>query len=458
MVSASFIVPEDLMSQDYAATANEAEMQEILAEAPPAASGKMNKKVLISGMLGNGLEWYDYALYGHMAFIFSRIFFPSDGDPSMALILTYLTFAAGFISRPVGAVIFGRIGDKYGRKKSLVAAMILMAIPTGCIGLLPTYDMIGYAAPLLLLTIRILQGLSLGGAFSGSISYVVEHAPPAQRGRIGSVMMLSLVIGFLFGSMVSTIFANVLSPEDFESWGWRIPFFLGVGIGLVGFYIREHGEESPVYEEAKKSGTLSQTPLKDAFTKHPMRMFEAFSIYLFVTIPFYMISIYMISYSQSHLGLTSENALLINSVAMASMFLTIWPAAKLCDRYGRKPVLMTAILLMLALTAPAFHMMQGGEFMSVLLGQVILGLILGIYLAPVPAVLVEIFPTSIRFTGMSLSYNFCAIIGGFTPSAAEYLIRETGSTTGIMYLLIFAGVCSLTALLFYKDRWREALR
>ncbi|MFO0068875.1 MAG: MFS transporter, partial [Alphaproteobacteria bacterium] len=202
---------------------------------------KVNKKVVVSGMLGNGLEWYDYALYGHMSVVFSRLFFPTD-DPSLSLILTFLTFAAGFVSRPLGAVIFGRIGDKFGRKKALVASMILMAIPTGMIGLLPTYEMIGVAAPILLLSIRILQGISLGGAFSGSMSYVVEHAPPTMRSTIGSVTMLSLVIGFLIGSAVSTIIASSLSEADFMSWGWRLPFFVGVLIGFVGYYIREHGE------------------------------------------------------------------------------------------------------------------------------------------------------------------------------------------------------------------------
>jgi MHS family proline/betaine transporter-like MFS transporter len=206
---------------------------------------RMNRKVMISGMLGNGLEWYDYALYGHMSIIFAKLFFPV-GDSSLSLILTYITFALGFVSRPLGAILFGRIGDKYGRKKALTLSMILMAVPTGCIGLLPTYDMIGVFAPILLITIRLLQGLSLGGAYSGSISYVVEHAPATQRSTVGSVIKVSLIIGFLCGSLVSSLIATVLSPEDFYSWGWRLPFFVGIGIGFVGYYIRNHGEESPL--------------------------------------------------------------------------------------------------------------------------------------------------------------------------------------------------------------------
>lgn len=414
------------------------------------------KKVVISGMLGNGLEWYDYALYGHMSIVFSKLFFP-EGDLGKNLIMTFLIFAVGFISRPVGAILFGRIGDKFGRKRALTASMILMAVPTGCIGLLPTYEMIGIAAPIMLLLIRIMQGLSLGGAYSGSISYVVEHAPPEERSTMGSIIKLSLVIGFLFGSIVSTVVASVLSEEAFYSWGWRLPFFLGVGIGFVGFYIRNHGEESPVYEQAKKDGTLSKSPVRDAFCKYPSKMLRAFTAYLFVTVPFYIIAIYMIAYTKNHLGLIEKDALLINSIAMASMLITIFPAARLADKIGRKHVLMMAIVAMVLLCYPLFTMMQSGDFMQILLAQCGLAMILGWYLGPIPAVLVEIFPTSVRNTGMALSYNLCAIIGGFTPSVAEWLIRSTGSNMSIIWLMIGAGVASFIAIASYQDRWREPL-
>lgn len=429
---------------------------------------KVNRKVVISGMLGNGLEWYDYALYGHMAVTFSKLFFPASSS-DLSLILTYLAFAAGFIARPAGAVLFGHIGDKYGRKKALVASMILMAIPTGCIGLLPTYDMIGIAAPILLLMIRILQGLSLGGAFSGSMSYVVEHAPKGRRGAIGSVTMLSLVLGFLLGSLVSTVVASVLSPEDFNSWGWRLPFFLGIGIGFVGYYLRHHGEESPVYEDAKRDGDISTRPVKEAFTKYPLKMLQGFMAYLFVTVPFYTIAIYFIGYSEKVLGMPEDMALKINSIAMVCMFILIWPMAQLSDRIGRRKVLLGAIVAMLLAIHPAFNwMMEGADlaaagdldaaFIKIAMGQGILALILGWYLAPIPALLVEIFPTRIRYTGMALSYNFCAILGGLTPAVSAWMISETGDKTAIMNLLFGAGIITFLALLAYKDHWRDALK
>lgn len=426
-------------------------------------------KVVVSGMLGNGLEWYDYALYGHMSIVFSKLFFPA-GDSSQNLILTLLIFASGFIARPLGAIFFGRIGDKYGRKRALTLSMMMMAIPTGCIGLLPSYETIGIAAPILLTLIRIVQGLSLGGAYSGSISYVVEHAPPNQRAIMGSVIKLSLVVGFLFGSLVSTLVSIAVGDEAFYQWGWRLPFFLGVGIGFVGFYIRNHGEESPVYEKAKKDGALSPNPVRDTFFKHPGKMLRAFTAYIFVTVPFYIIAIYMIAYSKAHLGLTGEQALTINSISMACMFLLIYPAAWFADRIGRKWVLLLAIISMTIVVYPAFQLMQHGlvvdadgtittpaTFLYVLVAQCALALILGWYLGPIPATLVEIFPTSVRYTGMSLAYNLCAILGGFTPSLAEYMIKSTGSNTSIVPLMLGACLLSFICLFTYKDKWREEL-
>ncbi len=414
------------------------------------------RKVIISGMLGNGLEWYDYALYGQMSLIFSKLFFHSS-DPALGLILTYLTFAVGFIARPLGAVLFGRIGDKYGRKKALTASMILMAIPTGAIGLLPTYDMVGALAPILLLIIRILQGLSLGGAFSGSMSYVVEHADADKRAVTGSVTMLSLVVGFLFGSLVSSIIASVLGDDVFATWGWRLPFLFGVLIGFVGFWIRNHGDESPVYQQAKDSGALSQSPVKEAFASQPGKMLQGFAFYLFVTIPFYLLAIYMIGYSSKYLGLTQSQALTVNAMSMIAMFIPIYPAAALADRFGRRPVMMAIIVAMLALVYPAFLSMQTHEYHSIMIAQLAMTFLLGAYIAPIPALLVELFPTRIRYTGMALSYNFCAILGGLTPAIAEAMIQKTGNPTCIMWLIVAAAFASLLALWLYKDRYKEPL-
>ncbi len=421
------------------------------------AEQKANRKVIISGMLGNGLEWYDYALYGILAPTFSTLFFPSTGDSVDSLIKTYLAFAVGFIFRPLGAIIFGRIGDRYGRKKALVTSMILMAGATGCLGLLPTFEMIGWLSPALLVLIRIVQGISLGGAFSGAMSYVVEHAPANRRASIGSTTMLSLVIGFLTGSLVAAFVSSVMPADDFAQWGWRLPFFVGVAIGFVGYYIRHHGEESPAYEEAKEAGTLSQRPVHDTFCKYPGTLLQAFNAYVCVTIPFYMLAIYMISYSETYLHMGKQDALMANAISMVFMFLPIYFAGKLADRVGRRNVLLTATVAMMLAAYPCFTLMHTEVLMNEIIAQCILSFILGIYLAPIPAMLVEIFPTSIRYTGMSLSYNFCAIIGGLTPTISLLLIEKTADPMSIVWLLIGAAALSFVSLIFYRDRWKEKL-
>jgi MHS family proline/betaine transporter-like MFS transporter len=421
-------------------------------------SEKINRKVIVSGMLGNGLEWYDFALYGHMAFIISKLFFP-EIDPTVALIATYGTFAAGFIARPFGAILFGWMGDKFGRRIALAAAILMMAIPTGMIGLLPTYAEWGIVAPICLIVIRVLQGLSMGGEFSGAITYMVEHSPPKKRALSGSAAMFSLVIGFLLGSVVTTLFSSFLSEADFESWGWRIPFLFGIIVGIIGFYIRSHCEESPAFEEAKAENALSETPVRDAFTKYPKNMFQAFTIYLFVTIPFYTVAIYFITYTKIQLNQPASDALTINVAAMASMLITMPFAALLADRIGRKKVLIAAIVILLVSIYPIFQMLNhsGGDFNQILMAQMALGMIIGIYLAPVPALLVESFPTSIRFTGMALSYNICAIVGGLTPAVSTWLISTTGNNDSIMFVLVGSAVASLLGLMVYKDRWQEPL-
>lgn len=414
-----------------------------------------NRKAVISGMLGNGLEWYDYALYGHMSIVFSKIFFPANQES--ALLITLLVFALGFVARPAGAIFFGRLGDKFGRKRALTVSMMMMAVPTAGIGLLPTYADIGVAATALLILLRVIQGFSLGGAYSGSISYVVEHAPGDQRATVGSVIKLSLVIGFLAGSLVSSLVASLVSEEQFYAWGWRLPFLFGIGIGAIGYYIRHHGDESPVYEQAKKSGTLSQSPVRDAFFKHTVAMLRGFASYMCVTIPFYMVAIYMIAYCQKHLGLSETDALYINSIGMIAMLVLIYPAARAADRFGRKPVLLASIAVMVLTLYPVSLLLGSGSFMGALIAECLMALVVGWYLAPMPAVLVEMFPTSVRYTGMSLAYNFCAIVGGFTPYVSEWLIRETGNPFAMLWLMVFAAVLSVLSFWGYRDNWREPL-
>ncbi len=415
------------------------------------------RKVIVSGMIGNGLEWYDYALYAQMAFIISELFFPGT-DEKAKLIATFGVFAVGFVFRPLGAIMFGYIGDRYGRRISLVVAILMMAIPTGCIGLLPTYDQIGMWAPILLTIIRIFQGMSLGGEFSGSITYIVEHSHPKHRGIAGAASVVSLIIGFLMGSFVALLFVKGLSPEDFRSWGWRVPFLMGIVIGLVGLYIRKECDESPAYEEAKREGHLSDKPVRTALATHKTKMLQAFCLYISVTMPFYLVSVYLLSFTQKKLGLASYDALVINTTTMISMLIAVIFSALLTDKIGRKPVLVFSAVVMMFSILPLFNLMGTMVYSNVLLAQVLLGLIVGCYIASIPTVLVELFPTSIRYTGMALAYNLsAAIFGGTAPMVCEWLLGKTGTYLSIGWYVMFCNIISLTALYFYRDKYKEAL-
>jgi MHS family proline/betaine transporter-like MFS transporter len=415
------------------------------------------RKVIVSGMIGNGLEWYDYALYAQMAFIISELFFPGT-DEKAKLIATFGVFAVGFVFRPLGAIMFGYIGDRYGRRISLVVAILMMAIPTGCIGLLPTYDQIGMWAPILLTIIRIFQGMSLGGEFSGSITYIVEHSHPKHRGIAGAASVVSLIIGFLMGSFVALLFVKGLSPEDFRSWGWRVPFLMGIVIGLVGLYIRKECDESPAYEEAKREGHLSDKPVRTALATHKTKMLQAFCLYISVTMPFYLVSVYLLSFTQKKLGFASYDALVINTTTMISMLIAVIFSALLTDKIGRKPVLVFSAIVMMFSILPLFNLMGTMVYSNVLLAQVLLGLIVGCYIASIPTVLVELFPTSIRYTGMALAYNLsAAIFGGTAPMVCEWLLGKTGTYLSIGWYVMLCNIISLTALYFYRDKYKEAL-
>lgn len=417
------------------------------------------KKVVISGMVGNGLEWYDYALYGQMAWLLGKLFFPA-GDASVQLLASFGVFAAGFIVRPVGAVFFGWLGDKYGRRLAMVVAVLMMAIPTGLIGVLPTYAEIGIAAPILLTIIRLLQGVSLGGEFSGSMTYIVEHAPTHRRGIAGSTSIISLMIGFLLGLFVVRGCIAYFGNEVFEEWAWRLPFIAGIGVGLIGFYIRRHCDESPIYEQARKENTLSSTPVREAFRKHPWEMLQGFGIYLTVTMPFYLVAIYFISFSSMHLGLSSSQAISLSVYNMLAMLAMIPVAAWLSDRIGRRKVMMAAAGIIFVIAYPLFSIFDHNpDFVTIGLIQFGFALVVGAYMGPMPAMLVELFPTSVRFSGMAIAYNLAAaLFGGTAPMVCERIIAVTGQNSSIAFYVMLCNLASLAALYFYKERFTEALR
>lgn len=415
------------------------------------------KKVIISGMIGNALEWYDFALYGHFVMILSKHFFPTC-DPYVGTLATYTVFAAGFIMRPIGAILFGYIGDKYGRRTALSASILMMAIPTACIGLLPTYETIGIAAPILLALIRLLQGASIGGEFSGCIAFLVEFSPMKRRGLVGSASMVSLCAGMLLGSIVATTVSKFMPQEAFELWGWRIPFIIGILIGLVGIYVRMSLHESPVYMKAKQHNDLSKKPVREAVKDHSKELLVAIGLYLTVTVPFYTFTIFVKNMMANNLGYNYTESLTVNLVCITVAMLLMPFSAWLSDIYGRKKVMTYTCYAFIVLIYPIFWLLTGFGYYEALISQLIFAVLVGFYMGPIPAALVELFPTRVRFTGVALSYNISAgLFGGSAPLVGTWLMEKTGSFNAMsLYIIAFVAL-TLISLAFYKETYRKSL-
>jgi len=412
------------------------------------------RKIVISGMIGNALEWYDYALYAQFAYIIGLKFFPKT---EFVEILTFALFAAGFLVRPLGGILFGQIGDKFGRRSALVIGIMMMAIPTAGIGLLPSYESIGVAAPIILAIIRLIQGFSLGGEFSGCIAYIVEHSPDNKRGLAGSASFVSMCLGMLMGVGVANVFSYVLSEEDLLSWGWRIPFIFGLLIGLIGLYIRSHLAESPIYKAAKEGGYLSKTPLRETFTKYWKELLMAIIIYINVTAPFYTTTVFM-KYFMHNLGYTEQQGSVVCAIILVTMTIVFPISAYISDKIGRKPVIIFGSILYILGIYPIFVALVSMNYVFAILSQIIFAIIIGIYMGPVPTLLVELFPTKVRFTGVALSYNLsAAIFGGTTPMIGTALYQFSGNNLALAYYLTVLAIFVLGIIFCYKETYKNNL-
>lgn len=413
------------------------------------------RKIIGSCMIGNALEWYDFALYGYFATVLSGLFFPSE-DRFASLMATFGVFAAGFIMRPLGAIVFGHIGDKIGRKTALLWSIYLMTIPTALIGLLPTYDQVGWVAPVLLTLIRLLQGLSMGGEFTGSMIFIIEHTNPKKRGFSGSWAPFSLLVGVLIGSAVATTISWILSPEAMQEWGWRIPFVLSIGGGIVGSYMRRTLTDPEKFTEMKEKNRHHSIPLVEVFREHFSKVLLVLLVDLMVAIGFFTVVSFIVSHLSEVIGLAKSTALFINTCSMTACAITIPFAGWLSDRIGRKSIMATAAIAFAILGYPMFLGFAAGGVVIPCLCHVTLGILLGFYFAPIPAVLVEIFPSSARYSAVSLAHNLSmTIFGGTLPIVALALIQYTGHHAAPAFYLLFAALGSLLGIYLFKKHSEE---
>ncbi|HHT0395226.1 TPA: MFS transporter [Raoultella planticola] len=410
-----------------------------------------HKRALIAGSIGNFIEWYEFAVYGFLATVIARNFFQLAGEaPLTGLILTYASFAIAFFFRPLGAIIFGRIGDRIGRKPTLIIVLVMMTLATTAIGLVPVYASIGIAAPLMLTGLRILQGLFAGGEYGGAVSLMTEFAPRGKRGLYGAWQSFTVALGLLAGAGIVALISAVLSPEELYAWGWRLPFFLAIPMGGVALWLRMKMEETPGFlrqqkqQQPQASANLSHT-LKAIMTGIGRLMVWSAAGYTYLVI--------MPAYLQSSLHTGFNQALLIAVISNIGFAITILPAGILSDKWGRRNVMVIAAVLLLILALPLLKILQAESSTLLVKALVVLvaGGLVGMLAGPGPAMLSEMFPTKVRYTGLGLAYSLSnAIFSGCAGLIITGLIKQTGNLDIPAYYVMATAVVSIFALMTLK--------
>jgi len=416
------------------------------------------KTALMAGFIGNVVEWYDFALYGYMAGIIAMLFFPEQ-NKTAGLIATYGIFAAGFLMRPFGSAVFGWLGDTIGRIRTMMLSVVMMVLPTIALGLLPTFDTIGIWAPVLLVLIRLIQGLSVGGEFSSSVTYLVETAEDGRRGFAGSWANTGSMVGMLFGAGAAATTTGLLSIDDVNSWGWRIPFLFGGVIGGIAIFLRRNLPQSPHFKQHDNNRPKT-SPLMQAFTTNRLEMIQAILFASAYGMLFYIPLVYVPEWLHDHTNMARHTALLINTGGSALLLLLIPLSGWIGDRLIRRTHFIAIAMFCFAILAfPLYTWLLKDGIWGAIIVQVIMMFILAVPLGSAPAMFVELFPSADRLSGYSVSYNLgLGVIGGATPMFATWLIQISGFAIAPAGMLLVASLLAFVAMAWIKDRSREPLR
>lgn len=422
-----------------------------------------DKKVAYATIIGTTIEWYDYFIYAAVAgLVFNQVFFAPAG-PFAANLLVFASIGISFVFRPLGAFIAGHYGDKLGRRLMLVLTLVLMGGTTTLIGLLPTYASIGIAAPIILVLLRILQGISAGGEWGGAVLMAVEHAPEHKRGRFGAFPQLGVPLGLLLASLVLVIMTGYVSPgEEFVEWGWRIPFLLSLILLFVGHWIRKSVEESPVFEEIKERKSTIQNPIRVLFSQYKGSVLLAALLCAGTTALGYMTTGGFIqNYTTNPNGpiaLDRTNILMLVTLSAVVWGGFTWISANLSDKFGRKKIYLLGTTIQIIAAFILFPLVDTASYAGIGLGLFVLSMGIGISYGVQAVLCAELFPASIRFSGISISYAVGSIIGGaFAPLIAAWLIGLTGSTSAVTVYLVIMACIAFTSITLLKDRTRIPL-
>ncbi|APE21842.1 MULTISPECIES: glycine betaine/L-proline transporter ProP [Streptomyces] len=426
------------------------------------------KRAVKAASLGNAMEWFDFGIYAYLAVTLGHVFFPAGND-TVQLLSSFATFAVAFLVRPLGGMVFGPMGDRLGRKKVLALTMILMAVGTFAIGLIPSYASIGFWAPVLLVLFRMLQGFSTGGEYGGASTFIAEYAPDRRRGYFGSFLEFGTLAGYVAAAGLVTALTGWLGSDTMEAWGWRVPFLVAGPLGLVGLYLRLRLDETPAYQKlesdtarASEAADAVETSTKGDLAKIFRQQWPTLILCIALVgaynITDYMLLSYMPTYLSDELGYSETHGLLILLLVMVLLMLIITQVGRLNDRFGRKPVLMAGMLGFLFLSLPAFLLIGQGGVPAITAGMLMLGLSLVCMLGTMSAALPALFPTDVRYGSLSVGYNLSAsLFGGTTPLVITALIGATGSNLMPAYYAMGAALVGVVAVACMKETAQKPL-
>ncbi|QPP10206.1 MHS family MFS transporter [Streptomyces bathyalis] len=421
----------------------------------------VSRKAVIAGAIGNFVEWYDFVLYGAAAPILARVFFPG-GDPQAAIMATFATFGVAFVARPFGAFILGNLGDRAGRRNVLAGVVLAMSIGTAVIALLPGYAQIGVWAPLLLLLLRALQGFAAGGEFGGSATFIVEYAPPGKRGRYGSWQTATVGLGSATATATVLLFTSILPESELDAWGWRIPFALALPLGVIGLYMRMKLEDTPDYkhvaERREELKSRPSVPVLEALRHHWKLILLGAAVVTGGTVSTYVFHNYIPAYLNSERGVPLSVALGGNLIGLLvySGAALMW--GRLSDRTGRKPILITGAVALLALIYPIFELDNAVNLAAIAAGQALFGICAAAIMGLVPTLLSEFFPTTVRMSALSVTYTLAnALFGGTAPFVVAWLVGVTDTPNIVVVYCVAALLFTLAGALAIRETARRPM-
>ncbi|PIJ51130.1 proline/betaine transporter [Erwinia sp. OLTSP20] len=424
------------------------------------------RKAITAAALGNAMEWFDFGVYGFVAYALGQVFFP-DANPGVQMVAALATFSVPFLIRPLGGMFFGALGDRYGRQKILAITIVIMSLSTFAIGLIPSFASIGIWAPILLLLAKMAQGFSVGGEYTGASIFVAEYSPDRKRGFLGSWLDFGSIAGFVLGAGVVVVISTIVGQEKFLDWGWRVPFFLALPLGMIGLYLRNALEETPAFqqhvdklEQGDREGLAAgpQISFKEVASRHWRSLLTCVGLVIATNVTYYMLLTYMPSYLSHNLHYSEDHGVLIIIAVMIGMLFVQPVMGLMSDKFGRRPFVIFGSIALFILAIPCFMLINSNVLGLIFVGLLLMAIVLNAFTGVMAASLPAMFPTHIRYSALASAFNISVLIAGLTPTAAAWLVETTENLYMPAYYLMVIAVIGLITGIVMKETANKPLR